>query len=156
MEDDEGAVADPRSVSVLDFNTEKSLQIALEGSSAKDGGVERQWELKNLDKTSSSAQNLEEEMARLLVLKSYRILDSEREYSFERLTGLASRMFEVPIALVSIVDFGRQWFKSNRCERSDSHNSASANTNQKWSLICEEYNTAVVLQSIRKIMMCSF
>ena len=161
MENGEGAVADQRPVSVLDYDTKESLQIALTGSCVKGGGVERQWELNNLDQTSSDAQNLEEEMTRLQVLKSYWILDSEKEYSFERITGLASRMFEVPIALVSIVDFGRQWFMSNRCERSDSHNSANVNdgsitANQESSPICDEYNTAVILQLKWKTMMCFF
>jgi CheY-like chemotaxis protein len=41
-------------------------------------------------------------------------LDSEREQQFERLTALASRVLKVPIALVSLVDLGRQWFMSNR------------------------------------------
>jgi len=54
-----------------------------------------------------------DEMTRLQVLRSYVILDAEREQAFERITSLASRIFDVPIALVSIVDLGRQWFMSN-------------------------------------------
>ena len=57
---------------------------------------------------------MEEELHRLLVLKSYLLLDSDREEAFERLTGLGSRMFNVPICLVSLVDLGRQWFMSNK------------------------------------------
>lgn len=57
---------------------------------------------------------MKEELTRLQVLKSYLILDSEREEAFERITALASRIFDVPIALVSLVDLGRQWFMSNR------------------------------------------
>ena len=72
------------------------------------------WQTANLDVETSMPQTLEEEMARLQVLKSYLILDAEREPSFERLTALASRIFDVPIALVSLVDFNRQWFLSNR------------------------------------------
>lgn len=75
---------------------------------------ELDWVLTNYNAEISQTQSLSEELKRLLVLKSYLILDSERESSFERLTALASRMFRVPIALVSLVDLGRQWFMSNR------------------------------------------
>lgn len=36
----------------------------------------------------------------------------ESETAFDRITTLAARMFDVPIALVSLVDEGRAWFKS--------------------------------------------
>ena len=72
------------------------------------------WMLSNYDKEVSRVQTLDEELNRLQVLKSYLILDSEREANFERLTGLAARIFQVPIALVSLVDIGRQWFMSNK------------------------------------------
>ena len=72
------------------------------------------WILSEYDKNSSDAQNLNDELKRLQALRSYLVLDSEREFPFERLTGLASRLFNVPIALVSLVDLGRQWFMSNR------------------------------------------
>jgi hypothetical protein len=73
-----------------------------------------EWQMENLDPNSSSSQNLEQEMERLQVLKSYFILGADRDPTFERLTALAARIFDVPIALVSLVDFGRQWFLSNR------------------------------------------
>jgi len=57
--------------------------------------------------------NVDVELARLENLKSYQILDSSVEGDFERITSLASRVFSVPIALISLVDVGRQWFKSN-------------------------------------------
>jgi CheY-like chemotaxis protein len=72
------------------------------------------WVLTNYDKKASEPQSLEEELKRLQALRSYLILDSEREHQFERLTALASRVMQVPIALVSLVDLGRQWFMSNR------------------------------------------
>jgi CheY-like chemotaxis protein/signal transduction histidine kinase len=75
---------------------------------------ELDWMLINFNQEISQPQTLDEELNRLQVLKSYLILDSEREASFERLTGLAARVFKVPIALVSLVDLGRQWFMSNR------------------------------------------
>eukprot|EP00934_Nitzschia_sp_Nitz4_P003579 Nitzschia sp. Nitz4//scaffold9_size221794//181306//185650//NITZ4_001375-RA/size221794-augustus-gene-0.173-mRNA-1//-1//CDS//3329561088//3569//frame0 len=72
------------------------------------------WVLENYDESITTPQTLEEELHRLMVLKSYLILDSERTESFERVTGLASRFFRCPIALISLVDLGRQWFLSNR------------------------------------------
>ena len=57
---------------------------------------------------------MEDEVQQLMELKEYAILDSEHEEKFERITALASRIFEAPICLVSLVDIGRQWFKSNR------------------------------------------
>ncbi len=47
-----------------------------------------------------------------MMLKEYLILDSDREEKFERITALASRIFDIPICLVSLVDIGRQWFMS--------------------------------------------
>jgi len=52
------------------------------------------------------------ELIRLDTLKSLNILDTPAEERFDRLTRLARRMFSVPIALVSLVDENRQWFKS--------------------------------------------
>jgi diguanylate cyclase (GGDEF)-like protein len=54
----------------------------------------------------------ENEELRLRNLYSLNILDTQAEERFDRLTRLAKRMFNVPIALVSIVDKKRQWFKS--------------------------------------------
>ena len=52
------------------------------------------------------------EKYRLAALQSYQGLDTEPEPDFDRLTRLAARHFRVPIALVSLVDETRQWFKS--------------------------------------------
>ncbi len=41
------------------------------------------------------------------------VLDTPPEERFDRITRTARRLFEVPIALVSLVDRDRQWFKSN-------------------------------------------
>lgn len=53
-----------------------------------------------------------DEATRLQTLRSLNILDTPSEERFDRLTRIAKRMFDVPIALVSIVDENRQWFKS--------------------------------------------
>ena len=49
---------------------------------------------------------------RLKVLRDYRVLDTPPAASLDNITSLAARMFRVPIALVSLVDEDRQWFKS--------------------------------------------
>ncbi len=53
-----------------------------------------------------------DESARLETLRSLGVLDTPPEERFDRLTRMAKRLFDVPIALVSIVDENRQWFKS--------------------------------------------
>lgn len=52
------------------------------------------------------------EEERMLALRMTRLLDSQPEERFDRLTRLAATVFDVPIALVSLVDSHRQWFKS--------------------------------------------
>ncbi|HEY0253522.1 MAG TPA: GAF domain-containing protein, partial [Kofleriaceae bacterium] len=52
------------------------------------------------------------EAQRLSALHAFNILDTAPQPSFDRITALASRILDVPIALVSLVDDERQWFKS--------------------------------------------
>ncbi len=52
------------------------------------------------------------EPARLQALRSYDVLDTPAEPAFDALTTLAAHIAGVPIALVSLVDADRQWFKS--------------------------------------------
>lgn len=77
---------------------------------APDNVVE--WEIKNYDQSVSEPLTMEEELRRLQVLQSYLLLDSDTELEFDRLTSLVSKVFRVPIALISLVDLGRQWFFS--------------------------------------------
>ncbi|MEO7775555.1 MAG: diguanylate cyclase [Steroidobacteraceae bacterium] len=53
-----------------------------------------------------------DEGARLMALSRLAILDTPPEEVFDRITRLAARALGVPIALVSLVDQTRQWFKS--------------------------------------------
>ncbi len=54
----------------------------------------------------------ENERERLASLQSLRVLDTEPEERFDRVTRLAKKIFDVPIAVISLVDENRQWFKS--------------------------------------------
>lgn len=56
----------------------------------------------------------ENEKERLEALRALKILDSSPEERYDRLTRLAQRLFDVPIALISLVDENRQWFKSKQ------------------------------------------
>ena len=52
------------------------------------------------------------EGARLETLHALNLLDSDAEERFDRITRMAKHLFNVPIALVSLIDANRQWFKS--------------------------------------------
>ena len=52
------------------------------------------------------------EAARIAALNRYAILDSEPEESFDDLVVLAAHVCKTPMALLSLVDDHRQWFKS--------------------------------------------
>ncbi|MBO9538115.1 sensor domain-containing diguanylate cyclase [Herbaspirillum sp.] len=53
-----------------------------------------------------------DEKARIEALHSLHILDTPPEERFDRVTRLARRLFDVPIAVVTLIDANRQWFKS--------------------------------------------
>jgi serine/threonine protein kinase len=53
-----------------------------------------------------------DEVARMRAVKRYGVLDTPPDGTFDRITTLAARVFSVPVAIVSIVDHDRIWFKS--------------------------------------------
>jgi signal transduction histidine kinase len=53
------------------------------------------------------------EVERLHAVRRYDILDTPPDGAYDRITELAARLFQVPIAIVSIVDSDRIWFKSH-------------------------------------------
>jgi GAF domain-containing protein len=54
----------------------------------------------------------ERERERLDAVARYAILDTPAEGAFDRITRLAAQLFDVPMAIVSIIDHDRIWFKS--------------------------------------------
>jgi GAF domain-containing protein len=52
------------------------------------------------------------EAQRLAALREYHILDTEAEQVYDDITALAAYLCQVPIAMISLVDESRQWFKS--------------------------------------------
>lgn len=59
--------------------------------------------------TESTTQT---ERLRLQALRSYQVLDTAREEPFDRIVRLARSVMRAPMALVSLVDHERQWFKA--------------------------------------------
>jgi hypothetical protein len=54
-----------------------------------------------------------DEPQRLAALQRYQILDTPPDGAFDHLTAVAAALFTVPIAVVSLVDHDRIWFKSH-------------------------------------------
>src|SRR4051794_2170196 len=57
------------------------------------------------------AVNCEDEQ-RLAALRRYAILDTEPEAAFDDITRLIAHVCQAPMATVTFIDAGRQWFKS--------------------------------------------
>src|SRR5436190_13567418 len=55
-----------------------------------------------------------EEARRLDILRTYEVLDTPPEPEFDDLVRLAAYLFKMPIALITLVDEQREWFKA-RC-----------------------------------------
>lgn len=53
------------------------------------------------------------ELDRMAAVRRYDILDTPGDGAFNRITALAARLLDVPIAIVSVVDDDRIWFKSH-------------------------------------------
>jgi two-component sensor histidine kinase len=60
----------------------------------------------------SPASTNERESARLVALRRYDILDTPPDGSFDHIAKVAARLFDVPIAIISLVDTDRIWFKA--------------------------------------------
>lgn len=55
----------------------------------------------------------DDELQRIAAVKRYDILDTPPDGSFDRITAIAARRFNVPISIISVVDHDRIWFKSH-------------------------------------------
>ena len=55
---------------------------------------------------------IDDDLVRLDILKGLGLLDTPPSESFDRISRMASRIFDLPIAAVSLTDSDRQWFKS--------------------------------------------
>jgi hypothetical protein len=75
------------------------------------------WLQENADQGNSHEQSLEQEIKRLVALKSFMALDRDaekaREATFDELTDLASRTLGVQMCLCTLVDLGRICLLSN-------------------------------------------
>lgn len=84
----------------------------------REGLFTHTWSQYNLARTFSARCKMREppvpenETARLAALHQLGILDTQAEERFDRITRIAKIHFDVAIALVSLVDADRQWFKS--------------------------------------------
>lgn len=58
------------------------------------------------------AASTSSDCARLAALQRYAVLDTGPEQAFDELVRLASTICEAPIALISLIDDSRQWFKA--------------------------------------------
>ena len=54
-----------------------------------------------------------DEDGRMRAVERYRILDTPEDGAFDRIAALAARVFSVPVAIVSVVDHDRIWFKAH-------------------------------------------
>jgi two-component sensor histidine kinase len=61
---------------------------------------------------SNKMQPVWTEDDRLAALRSYRVLDTPSEPAFDDLVQLAARACQAPVALISLIDERRQWFKA--------------------------------------------
>ena len=94
-----------RHKSVVDYDDADDLRQALHEMSLE-------WRLPVKD-AEAEEQTVENELQRLLTLKSYLVLDAEKEEAFDKLTEEACKLYKVPTSNISLVDFGRQFALSN-------------------------------------------
>jgi PAS domain S-box-containing protein len=73
------------------------------------GSAAKNWQCATILKTAPLPAN---EAERLAALRRYCVLDTPPEPAFDGLTRLAAQICSTPISLITLVDEGRQWFKS--------------------------------------------
>lgn len=106
---------------VYDYPTRDAVREALKQSlepASKNGRPQiRDWLVDDIDPKTQYAQNIEQEVERLMDLKSYSILETVRADArgtpFDQLVEMAGRLFDNRfICTITLVDLGRQYFLS--------------------------------------------
>ncbi|WP_251978293.1 GAF domain-containing protein [Salinicola avicenniae] len=54
------------------------------------------------------------EAERMALLRDLQLLDSGADAGFDRLTELATQIFDLPMSMITLIDEDRQWFKSRQ------------------------------------------
>jgi len=100
--------------SVHDFDTLAHLKQSLRDTEDLEHAYHAEWRLQNYDEetTVQNPNDPEAEAARLENLLSYNVLDTLKDPELDELTADAKNIFQCQIAAISMLDFGRQWFKS--------------------------------------------
>lgn len=98
---------DPRDRPLVD-----DLVLALRQLIAGSSGRHRANAPLQLTATRPGAPDAADEEGRMIAVRRYDLLDTPPDDTFDQITALAARAFRVPIALVSVVDHDRIWFKS--------------------------------------------
>jgi predicted PurR-regulated permease PerM/GAF domain-containing protein len=100
------------------FDAEK-LRERLRGAQVSDVAVSLSDAVQRIYKTTAAitdamlpAPTPPNEEERLAELEGLNLLDTPSEADFDQVTARLTRLFKVPIALVTLVDKNRQWFKS--------------------------------------------
>ena len=108
--------------SVVDYDNVEDLRAALEQCTESAGQAcaeplpgKSDWVLPVPD-PDAEPQTVQNEVQRLLTLKSYLLLDTQKEEAFEKLTEEARELFNVPTSLISLIDLGRQFLLSGAAE----------------------------------------
>lgn len=110
------------SMSVKDYTDQTQLRKLLERDVRAPNQQLFGWYLTSLDAKTCAKQDVEKEAHRLMKLKSYNVLDRNTEDEvfqealapeFQRIVNRAKDLFNVPIAVISMVDAGRQHFISS-------------------------------------------
>ena len=83
-----------------------------------------------------------DEAARLATLRSKFVLDTAPDDTLDALVDMCAEMFDVPVALVSLVDERRQWFKARK--NFDGTQTGRAGSFCAWTALCIERKVLVV------------
>ncbi len=127
-----GALETCRAIRDIDVEHARDLPVVIVANAVSDAGTDagvtdwliqpftseylrtrlRAWVMRSMCRWER-APIPQNEARRIKALNELQILDTNPEERFERIARIAARAFDVPIALVTLVDQDRQWFKSH-------------------------------------------